>query len=342
MQDITLENLRPHLLYRFKSEHELEKSIEKVGAIFNHMRSHLDEYANDEKMISAYVAYYLATNFPKLESVLNMVGIDLSDYKSLIDIGTGPGTFLLAAHALNPHLELVGIDQSDLMLNQAMKLTKGLGVNCPISFGKKLLKENNDKNLFLFSHSINEMLDAQIDSYLDTIDNQDILIIEPGTKEVYQKLMLVRQKMIEKNYNIHFPCSSNESCLMNQEHDWCHQYIMVKHSEDIERMTQKLQRNRRLLPLVVQFYSKKEKSKSVHARLVRVFKPTKYSFEWEVCMPDHSLVRLEIPSKIYSKSEQKRVVNVTAGSKVEFTLIKELKDRLRVEVTNMQDLIQTD
>lgn len=340
MQEINLENLRPHLLYQFKSEHELEKSIEKVGHIFNHMRENLDKYSSDEKLISAYVAYYLATNYPKLASVLSMVDIKLEDYETIVDIGTGPGTFLFAAHALNPSIELVGIDKSDLMLTQAMKLMKGLGVNSPSSFGTKLISQKREKTLFLFSHSLNEMSESEIDKYIKEIGDQDILVIEPGTKEVYQKLMIFREKMIGLDYHIHFPCSSNASCNMDAEHDWCHQYIMVKHSEDVERMTQKLHRNRRLLPLVVHYYSKKIRKTATRATLVRVFKPTKHSFEWEVCMPDHSLIRLEIPIKKYAKKEQKQILNITAGAKVEFEVLKELKDRLRVEVTNMTELIK--
>lgn len=341
MKEITLENLRPHLLYEFRNDHELEKSIEKVGTIFNHMRENLHEYVKNEKMVSAYVAYYLSTNFPKLKSVLEMVDVDLNTYDKLVDIGTGPGTFLLAAHALNPQLELVGIDQSDLMLAQAMKLMKGLGVNSPTSFGTKLLNQKRENTLFLFSHSINEMSEGQIDKYIEEIGDQDILIIEPGTKEVYQKLLVVREKLINKEFNVHFPCGSNGPCQMNPEHDWCHQYIMVRHSEDVERMTQKLARNRRLLPLVVHYYSKKERiNDNESARLVRVFKPTKHSFEWEVCLSDHTLIRLEIPSKLYSKKEQKRIVDITAGNIVKYKLIKELKDRLRVEVLNMNELLK--
>lgn len=332
MKEINLQNLMPHLLYQFKSEHELEKTIEKVGQIFNHMRENIESYANDEKMISAYVAYYLSTNIPKLSHVLDMVGIDLNDYENFYDIGTGPGTFLIAAHAMNPKLNLVGIDKSDLMLAQAMQILKGLGVNSDYSLGKKVGEFEKKKSLVLFSHSLNEMSENEVGNYLKLIEDQDVLIIEPGTMEVFNKLMPIREKMIERGYEVKFPCHSNKACQLNPATDWCHQYIMVKHNDEVERLTQKLHRNRRLMPLSVFFYSKSAEAQTCMARLIRVHKPTKFSIEWEVCMSDHSIQRLEIPIKHYSKKEQKELLKVTAGSAVNFEVIKELSDRLRVKL----------
>jgi ubiquinone/menaquinone biosynthesis C-methylase UbiE len=47
----------------------------------------------------------------------------------LLDVGTGPGRLLLAMHALNPDIELFGLDISTSMLEQARKNLRGMTVD---------------------------------------------------------------------------------------------------------------------------------------------------------------------------------------------------------------------
>jgi len=47
----------------------------------------------------------------------------------LLDVGTGPGRLLLMIHALNPNLELFGLDISASMLQQAQKNLRGIAVD---------------------------------------------------------------------------------------------------------------------------------------------------------------------------------------------------------------------
>jgi len=334
---ISLAQIKKTLLYDFKSGHELNKAIEEVGHIFNHMRENIKDYHHDNRLISAYVAYYLTTNYPKFKSVIDMVRIDLSHYEHIVDIGTGPGTFLLAAANLNSSLGLHGIDHSEHMLTQAQKILSKLHPQREITLSKKLIKPNG-KTLYLFSHSLNEMTKTQALDYLNLIEDEDILLIEPGTRESFQKVLALREEVIRKKYRVHFPCSTESNCPMNTENDWCHQYIFVNHANDVEIMTQKLGRNRRLLPLCVQFYSKTQKPKSTKAMLVRVLRPTKHSLEWVVCQDDNHLINLEIPLKQFSKKEAKLMQKVTAGHNVDYELIKELPEKKRVKLLSVDAL----
>ena len=333
---ISLSEIKDCLLYEFKDDHALGKSIEEVGKIFNHMRDHLSDYYDDEKLISAYVAYYFTTNIPKFEKAITMAGVDLSEYDNLVDIGTGPGTFLIAAKAMHHKLHLYGVDHSDLMLKQAQKIFNYFYSLDDVTLTKNLNPPKEGKTLYLFSHSLNEMDENTYLNYLRQIADSDILLIEPGTKESFIKILNVREHLIQNGYKVHFPCHKESPCPMNPEKDWCHQYMFVTHADDVEVMTQKLGRNRRLLPICIQYYRKSEKTPRDEAMLVRVLRPTKHSLEWVVCDKNNAMINLEIPIKQFSKKEAKEMQKVTAGHLVQYEVIKELPEKLRVKLIDFQ------
>ncbi|MCO4755923.1 MAG: hypothetical protein KC478_15690 [Bacteriovoracaceae bacterium] len=95
---LSFEELRPYLLHQFKNESQMLSSIEEVGKFFNFYRDNLDKYLNEERLVSAYCAYWLTTNYPKLFEVLKLLpkSFDISSFDRVVDIGTGPGTFMLA------------------------------------------------------------------------------------------------------------------------------------------------------------------------------------------------------------------------------------------------------
>jgi hypothetical protein len=333
--EVSLSEIKECLLFEFKNDHTLSKAIEEVGKIFNHMRDNLSDYHDNEKLISAYVAYYFTTNLPKFAKAIEMAGVNLDQYDNLVDIGTGPGTFVLAAKAMQHNLKLYGVDHSDLMLKQAKKIFDHFYDGTDVHWSKKLMKPESGKTLYLFSHSLNEMDEGAYLKYLEQIAGEDILLIEPGTKESFKKVLNFREAAIAHQYQVHFPCHKEIECPMDPDKDWCHQYMFVSHAQDVEVMTQKLGRNRRLLPICIQYYRKSEKVKSKTSMLVRVLRPTKHSLEWVVCY-DNQLINLEIPLKQFSKKEAKEMHKVTAGHSIEYEVIKELPGKLRVKLLNFQ------
>lgn len=337
-QNLSYSEIAPYLLHQFKNESQLLKNVAQMGKLFNHYRENLNEYREDKELIAAYCAYYLTTNYPKLFGVLEMVAdkIELSDFDRVIDVGTGPGTFLLAlAELVDEKVKLEGIDVSDMMLDQASSILKGLRPQKNVELYKGVPKESEGKTLLLFTHSLNEMTSEQAVEYVKESKPEAIMLIEPGTKEAFAKCLKLREWVISEGYNVSYPCFTNSACPLNLEEDWCHQFISVEHSDDVERMTQKLHRNRRLLPLTVQIYSKEAKAKKENARLIRVKKPTKHSVEWELCQEDsgnNMVFNAEIPKRGMSKKETKEIEAVMSGVEVEFEVQKEFEEKKRIKL----------
>jgi hypothetical protein len=174
------------------------------------------------------------------------------------------------------------LEHSQLMKQQARKLWDGLYPQVSMT---QLNKEQSLPHSFLlFGHSANEMGVKEALNYIKQINPDHILFIEPGTKEFFPQMLEIRSALLKEDFNVLFPCPSSLDCpISDSANDWCHQFIQVQHSVDVERLTQIVKKDRRLLPLTVHAYSKTFKHNH-QERIVRVHTPTKFSFEWDVCL----------------------------------------------------------
>lgn len=328
MREFSLDDLLPHLLYQFESEHELIKSILEVSDAFTVNRHKIHAYLQDPRLISAYTLFYLATNIPKLHSVINLLGIDFKN-DHLIDVGAGPGTFSLAWINLFGGSVVTQIETSTLMKEQSLKLFQAFFPHVKIA---STLNEKS-QSLMLFGHSLNEMGFLQGLKYVLKFQPEKVLLIEPGTKESFRICLDFREQMIKSGYFISYPCQNQNACgLQHDLSNWCHQIIEVRHHPSIERITQMAKKDRRRLPLIIQFYEKTSSKKS-ETILFRVLKETKHSFEWEVCQ-ENKIEKWQIEKKGLTKEEQKSLSLYGPGQKISAETVKEMDSLKRVKLLN--------
>lgn len=328
----------PYLLYQFKNEHELVKAIEELSHKFTKEREKIGDYLKDERLTSAYAAFYLTTNIPKLQSVFQWMPSEwLEELKNceLVDLGAGPGTFSLAFREWlgNKVQGIIQIETSSLMREQAQKLWDGLypGEELTQSFFWK--SDKKQSRFLLFGHSANEIGVEGSLKYIRDISPDHILFIEPGTKEYFPKMLEIRKALIEAGYHILFPCPLDHECpLKGSQNDWCHQFIQVKQEMEIERLSQMAKKDRRHLPLIVHAFSKTFKSENPSTRLVRVFPETKFSFEWEVC-EFNQIERFQIMKRDLDRTTVKKLEETLAGAPVKAEVEKVLEKSKRVKIT---------
>lgn len=331
-----LSQIKDFLIYDFKSESELIQAIDLLAKNFTSNRDDLSKYLDNPKMVAAYTAFYMITNYPKLEAVMQKLeGYDKYFIdKDIVDIGCGPGTFLLALRNKysDNKTRFIGVETSAVMRKQAKKLANGLGLeNIFITDSLKNLKLQNPS--VIFGHSINEMGHSIAMNYIKKLNPESILIIEPGTKQAFSHLIKLRDEILSRNFNMIYPCPSAGPCPMS-ESDWCHQYVYVKQDEEIARISQMAKKNRNLLPLTIHAYTK-ESTKVSEKRVVRYLQETKHSYEYQTCEFDNvnSLKNVQVTKRGMSKKEIKEFKKIYAGDSISYELLKELKDStLRVKL----------
>jgi ribosomal protein RSM22 (predicted rRNA methylase) len=330
-----LSTLFPYLLHKFKSEHDLVKAIEELSLNFTQKREKIGDYLKDERLTSAYTAFYLTTNMPKLEAVFNWMPeawVQSLKNATFVDIGSGPGTFSLAFRAwANSPVKVMQVETSQLMREQAQRIWNGLYPN------EKLLHKPDGETILFFGHSANEMgVDAAL-RYIKEFNPDHILFVEPGTKDFFPKMLQIRDALIKQGHHILFPCPNSLECpLKNSEEDWCHQFIQVKQGADVERLSQMVKKDRRYLPLIVHAFSKTFKSDNPSSRVIRVLPETKFSYEWESCELNQ-LEHYQIMKRGLNKGELKTLSETLAGAALEVEVEKELENSKRVKIKSLNN-----
>lgn len=344
---MNLTDIAPFLIYKFKSEAELVNSIQKLSDNFTSSREDIDDYHSDEKLISAYAAFYLTTNFPKFSHCMNYLKhyeLLFREYE-LVDIGVGPGTFLFAiGEYFNwEHDVLYGVETSHLMKKQAMKIKDGLFKDKKIEIvsSGSLIPKKKKKRMIIFTHSFNEMGIEKATDYIGTLDADAVLFIEPGTKSLFKEYLPLRKRLIDSGYDCLYPCPSNMACPLENKDDWCHQYVKISHDLEVARLTQIVSKNRTWQPMTLGLYIKKYEefkydSPSGTGRIIRTYPETKFSFQWEICTKDELIRFVEIMKKDYTKSQVKDISKYLAGTLIDFDIIKEMNQKTRIKLKGIE------
>ncbi len=337
--DLTLTAVLPHLIYSFKSEAELVSAIEEVSEKFTRQRERITDYLRDPRLVAAYTAFYALTNIPKLREVLRWMPeawVKELQSSTLIDLGAGPGTFSQAWTAAGVPRTVYQIEQSPLMREQALKLWSAFGTGALVQGPRWEWSVPNPK-LLLFGHSANEMDVATAVRYIDAVDPDHVLFVEPGTKEFFPKMLELRAHLLKLGHRILFPCPLPTACPMDRSDDWCHQFIHVRQDPEVERLTQLARKDRKLLPLTVQAFSRTFSSENPRERVVRVHSETKFAHDWEVCR-DNQLQRYQILKRDLTKTESKALGELRAGAAVVTEVLKETEQFTRVKLVTPNNL----
>lgn len=333
-----LSEILPHLIHQFKSENDLIRAIDEISNKFTKERNKIGDYLKDPRLVAAYTAFYLLTNIPKLEEVLKwMPGAWMEELKNcdFIDLGAGPGTFSLAWKELGlANGDFYQVEQSELMRQQGLLLWKGFHQE-KLFQGAKWEWKNDRPKFLLFGHSANEMGSEEAIRYIEKINPEHILFIEPGTKDFFPEMLKIRTYLLNHQHTVLYPCPNELSCPMQNKDDWCHQFIHIKQDSEIERISQMARKDRKLLPLTVHAYSRTFKGENPQERLVRVFPETKFSLEWEICHINQ-LERYQIMKRDLSSKEIKDLGAVLAGASLESELLKELDQYKRVKILKVK------
>lgn len=335
---LSLQELKPHLLISSITESETVKLINEMSVKFTKKREQITDYVFEHRHVSAYASFYLPTNMPKLHFLLSKLPESvLEDFKNrpFIDMGVGPGTFSLAWKMLMKtpaHVEMTGVDSSQIMLDQAKKIMNGFYPKDKFEALRKYDEKKSNSILF-FGHSINEMGREKAQDHIMTIDPEYVMWIEPGTSELFGELKILRDIMLD-HYDVLYPCPSNAACPNN----WCHQVLRTSHAQDVERLSQLVSLDRKILPMTAHVYRRKSKAPLVQdaATVIRYIQETKFSFEYEVCFLDQGENKntvIEIQKKQLTKEEEKHFKHSNVGDRLSFTVEKIIGEKLRVKLS---------
>jgi hypothetical protein len=188
------------------------------------------DYFADSATLRAYTLYYMSINMPKLWFLLDRV--PALDVREVRDCGCGPGTFLWAyvfwlmhrrPEALAKLQRLHGVERTPEAAAMAQRLGKALRrlpgcghLEIEISTGD-WEADASDAELTIFG---NVLVEGET-SALPCPTGKRLILIEPGDRAGFHKLLPHRDALLEQDWQVRFPCTSHHSCPMAAD-NWCH------------------------------------------------------------------------------------------------------------------------
>jgi ribosomal protein RSM22 (predicted rRNA methylase) len=179
---------------------------------------------------------YLVVRLPAIYVVVRQVFSEIQRrcggerIDSLLDIGAGPGTVLLAAREAFPPLKIATlVERDEGFIKLGKELTEEKNWICR-DFTKNLLLPAHD--LIVASYSLGELCEKERIEVLGKLwkmTKKFFVIIEPGTRTSFESLKKMREVLLLSGACLIAPCPHFEKCPM-KENDWCHFSARVERS----------------------------------------------------------------------------------------------------------------
>ncbi|HEX7289307.1 MAG TPA: small ribosomal subunit Rsm22 family protein [Candidatus Angelobacter sp.] len=187
---------------------------------------------------AAYLAVRLPATYAAACHVFRQVHAVASqlEIKSMLDLGAGPGTALLAARAVFPALERATLLEADVgWLKTGRLLTATLAVETQwLQHDLRAPGDLAPHDLVVISYALGELPQAAGESLLRRAwqcATKLLVIVEPGTMRGFAGINAARSWLLANGANLVGPCPHENACPMAAaggisgppgRGDWCH------------------------------------------------------------------------------------------------------------------------
>lgn len=220
-----------------KKREDFAKAFERIS---HRYRTETGSFLQTEEERKAYLFTRLPGTFSAIAHVLQEIKNrdPLFSPHSFLDMGAGPGTGMWASFAIFPELSSYTLLEKD---HSFMKLGKILAERSgEPAFMKSLWKSGDlekpvltdPHDLVLFSYSLGELKEGVWPDLLQSCwkaTQKALVIIEPGTPKGYNRLMKVRDLLVDWGAHLWAPCPHSFACPL-EKGDWCHFSVRVSRS----------------------------------------------------------------------------------------------------------------
>ena len=161
--------------------------------------------------------------------------------RSILDVGTGPGTASWAVIDAWPSVRRTTlVDNNPRLLELARQLHGAMGrsdVAADVIAGDipRTLASAAGADLVMASYALTEMAPAAVNDTLAALWGRAerlLVIVEPGTVDGFQRILKYRDVLIANGAQIIAPCSHEGHCPLSENARWCHFAARLPRSRD--------------------------------------------------------------------------------------------------------------
>jgi ribosomal protein RSM22 (predicted rRNA methylase) len=177
---------------------------------------------------------YLATRLPATYAAVRDAMTKLAklrpdlEPKSLLDVGSGPGTVLWAAADCWPGLDRAVLLESSAAIRKWGEVLAASGPGRHVEYRSaditRGLALDAPSDLVCLAYVLSELPEDRRPGLIDDLwhlTKDTLLIVEPGTPKGWERILAARQQMIGAGAHIIAPCPHHEACPIAAP-DWCH------------------------------------------------------------------------------------------------------------------------
>lgn len=199
------------------------------------------KYMSDDTHRQAYLITRLPATYAAIYTALKAIlkQLDPLPIKSLLDLGSGPGTAMWAACELFNTLEkatLIDRDESLIIMGKQLAQASDHQAIKESHWEVADLKTYEgplpSHDLIVLSYLMGELDARDLIKILEQswqATEQLLVIIEPGTPKGFERIRMIRQQLIDWGAHLVAPCPHQLKCPM-EEGDWCHFSARIERS----------------------------------------------------------------------------------------------------------------
>jgi ribosomal protein RSM22 (predicted rRNA methylase) len=188
-------------------------------------RPHLSE----RSAATAYLATRLPATYAAIRATLSAIADVRPEWspRTLLDVGAGPGTSLWAARDQWPSIgdaTMLEASEAIRQVGDALARESGARTNWIAADIARGLPALASADLVTLSYVLGELAPAAINPLIErlwTLSGDVLMVVEPGTPAGWQRILLVRDRLIALGADILAPCPHAERCPLAAP-DWCH------------------------------------------------------------------------------------------------------------------------
>lgn len=196
-------------------------------------------FAETEEDVVAYAAVRMPATFAAVFSVLGEMKARSPGFRprTLLDVGAGPGTATWAAATHWPSLErctLIEREPAMIALGQRLAAHSSLSVLKQATWLRQDVNapwQVSPADLVIASYVAAELPGQDLLSFgghLWESALEALVLIEPGSPAGFERIRLLRSRLIEAGAHVIAPCPHSAACPLKD--DWCHFGARVERS----------------------------------------------------------------------------------------------------------------
>jgi ribosomal protein RSM22 (predicted rRNA methylase) len=205
---------------------------------------------SSDQQRAAYLAVRLPATYAAVVGALRWTSESCAEeIRSVLDLGSGPGTALWAASEVFSELEsATGVERDPRLIEIARRL--GQQAEHPVLRAAQWLPGDlatglpaGTWDLVVCSYTLNELREtarAELVRKAWERTAKLLVIIEPGTKAGFANVLAARSRLLSQGAPLAAPCPNALACPMAQGGDWCHFAARIERTAEHRRIKEAL------------------------------------------------------------------------------------------------------